>query len=156
MTTLRYEFMVESDRVLVRSDLKEELQEKSEAFRQRYLMEPATIDQAVPVSCWLIFGGFSRESVLRLKAFDVYKSPSWAVFFLLVTVSNSIYISILPELNDGAEVSSFSVGPPKAITWLDSVDIASAVVLLFEVTVGSLSLGFFGMANVPFTSTAWV
>jgi hypothetical protein len=132
-------------------EIKEGLQEKSEAFRQKYLLEPATIDQAVPVSCWLLFGGFSRRSVIRLKAFDVYKSPSWAVFFLLVTIANSIYISILPELLDkGTEVSSFSVGPPKAVTWLDSVDIASAIVLLFEVSVGSIALGFFGESSSHF------
>ena len=134
-------------------ELKEELQEKSEAFRHKYLLEPATIDQAVPVSCWLIFGGFSRHSVIRLKAFDVYKSPSWAVFFLLVTIANSIYISILPELLDnGSEVSSFSVGPPKAVTWLDSVDIASAIVLFFEVAVGSIALGFSGESLAHFQS----
>lgn len=35
-------------------------------------------------------------------------------------------------------------GPPKAASWLDSVDIISGVVLLFEVFVGCVSMGFAG------------
>ena len=66
------------------------------------------------VSWKLFFGGFSHKSLLRIKCFDVFRSNSWAVFFLLVTIANSIFISILPELIE-EEVNSFGIGPPKSV-----------------------------------------
>mmetsp|Transcript_3722 Transcript_3722/g.9015 ORF Transcript_3722/g.9015 Transcript_3722/m.9015 type:complete len:2275 (-) Transcript_3722:103-6927(-) len=135
---------LEEERLEREAKARQEAWEKSEAFRLKYLKEPRTIDEAVEVSCKWLFGGFSRKSVTRLKCFDVYKSPSWSTFFLVVTMANSIFISILPEISAESASSSFSVGEPRQISWLDSVDVASAVVLFFEILVGCIALGFWG------------
>lgn len=109
------------------------------------MKEPRHLVEAVPVSCQLLWGGCSRTSLLRMKCFDVYKSTSWSTFFLCVTLANSIYISILPELIDDSQAQL--KGVKRQVTWLDAFDFLSAAVLLFEVATGIIALGFSGRPN---------
>lgn len=66
----------------------------------------ATIDEAVETSCNLLCGGFSRESIFRLKCFDVYKSPTWCDCPAYQAFNASTPMNILPFSMQPVDVHS--------------------------------------------------
>ena len=104
--------------------------------------EPATLGDAVVVSCPLFFGGFSRRSAIRQQCFEIKKSLWWQSFFLVVVVINSLFLVIAPELKP--------VPPPGQVITLKEqrslgefyFDLACAVILAFEVITGVIAYGF--------------
>ena len=100
--------------------------------------EPKSIEDAVIISCPLIFGGFSRRSPVRQQCFDIKQNLWWQSFFLSVTVANSLYIAIAPEISEGG-VEALKNNPSPGEFWFD---IICAAVMGFEVLVGIIAYGF--------------
>lgn len=118
-------------------DMEEHNPENSErrpSQEQRVTGEPKTLDDAVPLSCPLLFGGFSRRSPIRQKCFEIQNSTMWASIFLLVTLANSLYIAMGPEIIPEERNQTTIL--------LEYFDYACVLVLAFEVVVGSIALGF--------------
>lgn len=100
--------------------------------------EPKSIEESVAISCPLIFGGFSRRSPVRQQCFDIKQNLWWQSFFLGVTVANSLYIAIAPEISEGG-VEALKHNPSPGEFWFD---IICAAVMGFEVLVGIIAYGF--------------
>lgn len=96
-----------------------------------------TLDDAIPVSVPMFFGGFSRRSPVRMKCLMIYNSHGWQIFFVLVTILNSIILAIAPELATNGTGNNHT---PSA---LEIIDYACVGVLTFEILVGIIALGFF-------------
>ena len=105
--------------------------------------EPSTMEDSVAISCPLIFGGFSRRSPVRQQCFDIKHNLWWQSFFLGVTVANSLYIAIAPEISEGG-VEALKNNPSPGEFWFD---IICAGVMGFEVLVGIIAYGFVQSKN---------
>ena len=103
--------------------------------------EPATLEDAVLNSCHLFFGGFSRRSAIRQQCFEIKKSLWWQSFFLVIIVTNSLYIILAPEfkqqhLEPGQDLKS-TRSPGEF--WFDLI---CAAIMGFEVFIGIIAYGF--------------
>jgi len=101
----------------------------------------------VPRSCTLFCGGFSHRSLVRRVCWYIHKSPGWSLLFLLVAISNSIYIGVAPS-NFGqipGETYAFDVSSTAGRTLFITFvfDLACMAVLLLECVVAAVALGCF-------------
>jgi hypothetical protein len=131
---------------------------KAKMFQKTKLLEVNSLEEAVPISCRLFFGGFSRNNFIRKRCFEIHTSAVWSIFFLIATFTVTIYIAILPELQKATSLqASASVelgeGPARVVRWYDVFDFLSASVLFFEVLTGIIALGFCGGSNTWFETT---
>jgi hypothetical protein len=58
---------------------------------------PRTMEEAVPISLPLAYGGFSRRSPIRNKCMMISKDKSWNIVFLLFLIANCVYIAVVPD-----------------------------------------------------------
>ena len=66
-------------------------------IRYEEVVFPRNLQEAEPRSLRLLCGGFSRMSPVRIKCFEIYQSPVWNTFFVLVSVVNAFVIAIAPQ-----------------------------------------------------------
>jgi hypothetical protein len=72
-------------------------------IRYEDVVYPRNLHEAEPRSLRLLCGGFSRQSPVRIKCFQVYLSPAWNTFFALVSVANAALIGLAPESSGGVQ-----------------------------------------------------
>ena len=101
--------------------------------------EPATMDAAVSVSCNYIFGGFSRRSPIRLQCFEIKKNLWWQGSFLCITIANSLWILLAPELSQNRNEDGGKGQLSPGEFWFDVI---CAGVMGFEILVGIVAYGF--------------
>jgi len=102
--------------------------------------EPEHLSHAVPRSCPLLCGGFSREHPFRRQCFMVFKSLTWRGMNGLAILINSISIAYGADL----EVSRH--------LW---VDVGCTCLLALEIFVASVSIGFVGQPNTWLRCSAY-
>ena len=107
---------------------------KEEEFRliRKAKSKPKTLDDAVPIACPYLLGGFPRRSPIRHLCFFIQNSVHWQGIFLLITVGNSVYIATAPEYTDETSI---------LISWY--FDLVCACIFGFEVFSGCIAYGAF-------------
>ncbi|EKX35351.1 hypothetical protein GUITHDRAFT_166006 [Guillardia theta CCMP2712] len=105
-----------------------------------------TLEDFVPVSCPYFFGGFNRRSLIRQQCFEIYKSVKWSTFFLMVVLSNSIYIALYPAYIDFRNGSTFA----RSFQIFDGLCFA---VMLFEALCGIIACGLYSAESTWLRST---
>ena len=60
--------------------------------------EAKTLDDAMERSMPFFLGGFSKQSPVRMKCFQMYKSIRWKALFIAINLANCLYIAAVPEL----------------------------------------------------------
>jgi len=108
---------------------------------------PNTLEEGTEISCPWIFGGFKRTTPIRRFCFNLTRNISFNVFVMLVTLGNSIYIAMAPNLvksNDSARRDSATVNTtdPTILFILFYFDIGCTIVMGFEVLVAIVAYGF--------------
>ena len=99
------------------------------------------IEDTTPVACRFLFGGFSHQSLVRKKCFEVHKSPFWGSFFVLVTIANAAVIAVRPSLSP--DFNTDASGASKVSTPLsEAFDFFCVAVLFCEVLSGCIAFGF--------------
>ena len=110
------------------------------------------------------FGGFSRQSPVRMKCFQMFNSVHWKAFFIAVNLANCIYIAAIPEwnvqaFNDELRLNQSRRASPEFLSQRRLLGAAAAagatiinaenifewsciLVIVFEVLVGSIAVGF--------------
>jgi len=100
------------------------------------------LEDTTPLSCKLLFGGFTHQSMIRRKCFDVHKSPFWGSFFVLVTLANASVIAVRPSLSP--DFNSAASGTSNNSTSLsEAFDFFCVAVLFCEVLSGCIAFGFY-------------
>ena len=130
----------------------EEAEEEAHKFEKQKMddlkrvMNPKDLEDLTPVSCNLLFGGFSRQSPIRIKAFQIYRSTMWSTLFLAVTLANTIYITIVPQFVGSSSGSRKTAGQEISretlIQFLNYFDFVCVGFLAFEVLIGIIARGF--------------
>jgi len=118
--------------------------EISEQLEEEKSDIPATLRKATDRSCTLFCGGFSRTNPMRRFCFETFTSARFAAFSLTVTVLNSLYIALAPELKGSERRSSH--GPDELAGLRETLfyfDIACAVCMGLEVLLGIVAYGCF-------------
>jgi hypothetical protein len=119
----------------MQSLLEEETRCKMEEKHKKHRMtriKPKTLEDAVPVSCPYVFGGFPRWSPVRRACWTMQSNVYWQAAFMFITVTNSIYIATAPGYTD-----EFSI----RISWW--FDLICAGIFCFEVMGGMIAYGAF-------------
>ena len=94
---------------------------------------PQTLQEAVPVSIPWVFSGFSRNSAVRMKCFQICQSRGeWFTLFFVVLIANCVYIFLVPDF------------PILRATEWQIVDWICSVIYLFEVVCNIIAYGFTG------------
>jgi hypothetical protein len=102
-------------------------------FTARKDQLPHTLEEAVPVSIPWVFSGFSRNSAVRMKCFQICKSRGeWFALFFVVLIANCVYIFLVPDF------------PILRATEWQIVDWICSVIYLFEVVCNIIAYGFTG------------
>ena len=101
------------------------------------------LQNTVAVSCPWLFGGFTHNSPVRIKCFQIHHSVHWSTFFGTVSTACALYISIAPELalsyiDQRADPSA--IRNPLGLS--DVFEFFCAVCLFSEVLIGSIAVGF--------------
>ena len=123
------------------SPLKVQIQEPNQepetsALNQRHRVQrervskPATLDEAVAISCPYLLGGFHRRNPVREFCFHVQTSIYWQALFVIITISNSVYIATAPGYSDELSIS---------VSWY--FDLTCACIFGFEVISGVIAYG---------------
>jgi hypothetical protein len=94
--------------------------------------KPATLQDAEPVSCPYLFGGFTRRSQIRQVCFRIHSSVKWEVFFIFMTMANSIYIATAPGYTNPVSIM---------ISWY--FEFLCACIFCAEVMSGLIAYGAF-------------
>ena len=93
---------------------------------------PRNMEEAVPISLPLLYGGLSRRSPLRQKCLMIVNDKSWNIVFLLFLLANCAYIAVVPDdpsLKDGL--------------W-GTFDWVCNILYTFEILCNILAYGFIG------------
>lgn len=91
---------------------------------------PRTMEEAVPISLPLAYGGFSRKSPIRNKCMMITKDKSWNIAFLLFLIANCVYIAIVPD------DPSLKEGLGNIFDWVCNI------LYLFEILCNIVAYGF--------------
>jgi hypothetical protein len=112
----------------------EERRRHEEGFRlaRQTKSKPKTLDDAVPIACPYLLGGFHRRSPIRHVCFTIQTNVYWQSTFLLITVANSVYIATAPGYADELSI---------LISWY--FDLVCACIFGFEVLSGMIAYGAF-------------
>ena len=95
---------------------------------------PKTLDDAEQHVLSLIFGGFSRQSLLRIKCFEIMRSGAWQGFFYVNTLLSCILAAVVVEMG--------YVGSSRVV-FLEVLEIYFNCVFAFELLIGIVALGLF-------------
>lgn len=116
---------------LLEEEQRRKMEEKHKQHRKTSI-KPKTLEDAVLVSCPYLFGGFPRWSPVRRGCWTIQSSIYWQAAFMVITVTNSIYIATAPGYTD-----EFSI----RISWW--FDFICACIFGFEVLSGMIAYGAF-------------
>jgi len=100
--------------------------------------EPEHLSHAVARSCVLLCGGFSREHPFRRQCFVIFKSLTWRGLHGLSILTNSISIAYGADRTKGLNLQELELSRH---LW---VDVVCTFLLVVEVFVASVAIGFAG------------
>ena len=85
--------MVESRRACISQ------QEELMSVKVVEIKEPRSLEEASAHTMPYFFGGFTRQSPVRAKCFQMNRSAKWKACFIVINLANCLYITLVPEVN---------------------------------------------------------
>ena len=74
-------------------------EEELKSVRVVDIKEPRTLDEAMEHTMPYFFGGFTRQSPVRAKCFQMNRSAKWKACFIIINLANCLYITLVPEVD---------------------------------------------------------
>ena len=119
------------------SDPESEDDEGNESRKKKQgevVVMPRTIEEAEPCSVSLLFGGLTRQSLLRKKCFAIMNSSAWGGLFYSSTLFSCVYSALVVEMPGWNDADRNPV--------FDIAEYVFKAVFAFEIVIGILALGF--------------
>ena len=116
---------------LVQAEANLKLEEKHRLHRENR-SKPKSLQDAIPIACPFLFGGFSRRSPIRQACFMVQNNVYWQALFMTITATNSVYVATAPSYTDEYSIR---------VSWW--FDLVCACIFSFEVLSGLIAYGAF-------------
>jgi hypothetical protein len=123
--------------------------------------EPITLDQTPPKSLFF----FGRDSAVRRACWAVYKSNTARAFFILMLITNNVFVSLVPDNINGSTLNGRGAAaqptePTSALedtlVWAGTFDLVCMTVLCLEILIGSAACGLASSKHMSWLSASAV
>jgi hypothetical protein len=123
--------------------------------------EPNTLDQTSPKSLFFL----ALDSAVRRACWAVYKSNAARAFFILMMITNNVFVSLVPDNINGntfkeGDAAAQPMEPTSALedtlVWAGTFDLVCLIVLCLEILIGSAACGFASLEHISWLSASAV